>query len=100
MTLVGQVFITEKGVAKANWKFAVWNDAIASATFGTVVITMMYFSMENYVGKSLQMGQLPTNEGDVEDDASPKGDAAGEDEEEAMFDQGPPTAATIGASVE
>merc|ERR1719384_448740 len=97
MTLAGQVSMTEKVVAKANYKFAVMNDAIASATFGTVVIAMMYFSMENYVGKSLQMGTLPTTEVDAEaQGSSPKKLEEDDDEGEAIFGQRPPTADTIG----
>jgi len=102
LTLVGQMGMSEKEVAKSTWKFALWNDAIASATFLAIIIAMMYFSMENFVGIALQMDQLPTNELDVEDAADSPNNKGGahDDEEEAIFGEGPPSAQTIGAAVE
>merc|ERR1712232_1212409 len=49
------------------WMYAFWNDAMPSASLIVATAMMMYLSMENYVGKSLQMGALPTQDLDLEE---------------------------------
>jgi len=94
--LVGQLANSGDVSSKSYWSYTLWNDAFASGIFTATIATMMWFSMENYIGKSLQMGALPTND---DDDLENKhlGAAASDEENEAIFGKGPPGADTIGA---
>merc|ERR1719512_182540 len=103
VALAGQVFLA-LGARDTDsaWQHAFWNDAFASATFLVLTCILMYLSMEDFVGKEIEIHSVPArdlrpgefdrlrqvdqgnNEEEQEEDD--------EEEEEAVLYTGDPTA--------